>query len=83
MENKNNFWVHHSSTRELIPWKITYFSYQCLRQQQTTMNVMQPTKSTISRAIKAARAGSNGSSCTPTNAGYEKKTINYSNYTWG
>jgi hypothetical protein len=37
------------------------------------MNVMQPTKSTISRAINAARAGSNGSSCTPTNAGYKEK----------
>jgi hypothetical protein len=47
------------------------------------MNVMQPTKSTISRAISAARAGSNGSSCTPTNAGYKKKKSNYSSYAQG
>nr|CAD7195983.1 unnamed protein product [Timema douglasi] len=41
----------------------------CLRQQQTTMKVMQPTKRTISRAMRAARAGSKASSRIPTNAG--------------
>jgi hypothetical protein len=44
---------------------------------------MQPMKSTISRAIRAARARSNGSSCTPTNAGYKKKQTCYSNNTQG
>jgi len=44
---------------------------------------MQPTKSTISRAIRAARAGSNGSSCSPTNAGYKKKQSHYSSNAQG